>query len=380
VLLKPANEAVAPQEGLTNDEGVAVFTGVIPGKYTAELTGPSMESTTEVQSASLAAPPAGGQIAAEIRLTHRPASMSGVVFRDDDLDRTVDGSEPAVAGARVRLRVLWAGAWTELGETVTDAGGRYSFPTLRLPEQEVWTELLVDPPMPNVIYLDPGTRVFSLRAGERKELNVRYMGPPESIAFAKRQPLGTLVTVEGAAIVRRGYFGGGDLYIQDETGGIRISIPWQKGETYPGFILGSNLRVTGPLTSVSGELFVPGAIWQSASRYHSMQPRLVTGAQVAARTHEGELALVRGVRVTSIGESWSGSTTDNYDVSVVAPDGTAFVVRMKFGYDPLGGYGMPRQRWVVGRTYDLTGVLTSIDGVPYFRPRGYSDMPDTAPL
>jgi hypothetical protein len=76
-----------------------------------------------------------------------------------------------------------------------------------------------------------------------------------SIAAARRLPLGSVVTVEGAVTVPPGAFKSGTsdegFAIQDRTGGIYVSVP-----THPGLRLRQQIRATGRLADNLGLLIL----------------------------------------------------------------------------------------------------------------------------
>jgi DNA/RNA endonuclease YhcR with UshA esterase domain len=178
------------------------------------------------------------------------------------------------------------------------------------------------------------------------------------IATARTQAVGTLVTVLGDITAPPGVFNGAnpgvnsEVWVQDSTGGIAVfSILTADSVTYR---LGDRIEVTGTLGLFSGQLQIaspptprPTVIKKFGNTI--IAPKVITGAEVNARTDEGKLIRVTGLVVTAVG----GGTSNAFNVTTTAPDGQTVVVR-------INGLatGLTRANFVVGNTYDVTGILT----------------------
>jgi DNA/RNA endonuclease YhcR with UshA esterase domain len=194
-----------------------------------------------------------------------------------------------------------------------------------------------------------------------------------SIAAAKQETAGDTVVVEGVVTAPIGIFGAAsgtstNAYISDGTAGIQIfGVP-----SNVTLDVGDIVRVRGVLGAFSGE--------QQIARFSSTEllqitelgtgaapaPVRVTGAQVAARTFEGQLVRLDSVVVLSVG-TVSGS--GGYNVTVRAADGTEVVVR-----NDRAAVGVPVATWSVGAVYDVIGVLSAFNSAPQLKVRGPSDV------
>jgi DNA/RNA endonuclease YhcR with UshA esterase domain len=189
---------------------------------------------------------------------------------------------------------------------------------------------------------------------------VRTSAP--TVADARAQSLGTTVTVIGVVTVAQGTFGTSNIYLQDRTGGIQVfGLP-----TDAAVALADSVQVTGTLGQFRGELQITGPQLTRLGTGTVPAPREVTGAELAARTFEGEMARINGVVITSVGAQ--SSPTSSYNVTATAPDGTAFVIRGE------GRTNLERDAFTVGATYDVIGVLGSFDGAAQIKPRGTTDL------
>ena len=178
------------------------------------------------------------------------------------------------------------------------------------------------------------------------------------IATARTMAVGTLVTVLGNITAPPGVFNGAnpgansEVWVQDSTGGIAVfSILTADSATYR---LGDRIEVTGTLGLFSGQLQIaspptprPTVIKKFGNAI--ITPKVNTGAEVNARTDEGKLIRITGLVVTAVG----GGTSNAFNVTATAPDGQTVVVR-------INGLatGLTRANFVVGNSYDVTGILT----------------------
>jgi DNA/RNA endonuclease YhcR with UshA esterase domain len=194
------------------------------------------------------------------------------------------------------------------------------------------------------------------------------------IATARTQAVGTLVTVLGNITAPPGVFNGAspgansEVWVQDSTGGIAVfAVLTADSATYR---LGDRIEVTGTLGLFSGQLQIasppaprPTVIKKFGNTI--VAPKLITGAEVNARTDEGKLIRIAGLVVTAVG----GGTSNAFNVTTTAPDGQTVVVRVN-GL----ATGLTRANFVVGNTYDVTGVLTQFNGAAQIKPRFRTDV------
>ncbi|HSJ08585.1 MAG TPA: SdrD B-like domain-containing protein [Longimicrobiales bacterium] len=187
----------------------------------------------------------------------------------------------------------------------------------------------------------------------------------EARAFALNSP----VTVEGVVIVAQGTFNAANVYIQDPTGGLQVfNVP-----TDMDLEVGELVRVSGLLGQFNQE--------RQIVRFSSSEPPVITrlgfaavpapivlsGAAVLGNAHEGELAMATGLEVKTVGTQFP-TGTGSYNVTVTAPDGTTFTIRID-----NRAVGITPDFWVVGGIYDVTGVLGSFNGGGQLKPRSPAD-------
>jgi DNA/RNA endonuclease YhcR with UshA esterase domain/uncharacterized protein (DUF2141 family) len=193
------------------------------------------------------------------------------------------------------------------------------------------------------------------------------------IGTARTQAVGTLVTVLGNITAPPGVFTSGtggvnsEVWVQDSTGGIAVfSVLTADSATYK---LGDRIEVTGTLGLFNGQLQIasppsprPTVIKKFGNTI--IAPKVITGAEVNARTDEGELVRVLALTVTSL-----GTGTSAFNVNTTAPDGQVVVIRIAGA-----ATGLARTNFVVGSTYDVTGILTQFNGTAQIKPRFRTDV------
>ena len=197
--------------------------------------------------------------------------------------------------------------------------------------------------------------------------DVRDNTPP-TIAQVKAETLGTEVTATGVVTAAPGTFSSVYFYIQDRTGGLLV-YRFHRPVTVQ---LGDSVRVSGALRRPFGEFQV-----DTVTRSDSVDvtvigpgtvpaPRVVTGAELLARTYESELARINDVVVTAVGSQ--SSTGSGFNVTARAPDGTVFTIRAD------GPTNVERPVFTVGATYDIVGILTVFSNVAQIKPRSTADV------
>lgn len=201
-----------------------------------------------------------------------------------------------------------------------------------------------------------------------KPRDVSDVASPITIADAKTMP-GSVVTIEGVVTVEPGTFRtqGDNLYMQDATSGIQVfNVP-----SGLGIVLGDSIQVTGVMSDFGGE--------QQVVRFSASSPpvivvlgtgtlpapRVVTAAEIVARTFEGELVTISNALLPAVPTDSVGAYNMTFDVG-----GTAFNARIETGVAP----SVPWNSWTAGNTYTLTGVLGSFFGSAQIKPRGAGDV------
>jgi DNA/RNA endonuclease YhcR with UshA esterase domain len=191
--------------------------------------------------------------------------------------------------------------------------------------------------------------------------------PVQTIASVKTQPIGTRVTVAGVATVGASAtapFGARTFYIQDATSGAMIFFSPSASAVVVN--AGDSVRVSGVVNAFSGEFEVDTAQVTTLRTGATIPaPRVVTGAQIAARTFEGELVRTNDVEIVTV-PTGTGTT---FTVVARAADGTEFQVRIA-----NANTGITRSNFTVGARYDLIGILGSFNGTAQLKPRTTADI------
>lgn len=358
---------------VTNANGHAFFEDLPPGSYRVELAdGPAGAALVTNPSPSAVIPVQGDTTAVEFRFVYFPGTVNGVIYRDDDADGQLDPSDTRGAGLWVWLRSDANGAMGARIDSVrTDAAGVYAFD--RLAPGAYWLEF----EQPTTIsYGASGTtrRVVVAPQATLSE-NATYTGSLLlTIDEARDRNVGSLVTVRGNVTVPSGVFTSGtggvnsEIWIQDATGGIAVFFqPLPAGTTYS---LGQQLEVTGTLGDFSGQKQITSPTVTVLSGTQTVNPVGVTGAQVAARTHEGKLVTASSLTVVSVG----GGTSPAFNVVTTDAAGATVTIRVSGA-----NTGLTRSSFVVGQTYTITGVQSVfISGTgtvtPQIKPRFSTDV------
>jgi hypothetical protein len=187
---------------------------------------------------------------------------------------------------------------------------------------------------------------------------------PIDIGAARSQPLGTVVTVEGSVTVPSGLLSsGGSLdqgfAIQDETGGIYVSIPTNLGLT-----LRQRVLVTGQLADSNGFLIlVPASTGdvEVHGRGHRVKPLWLRTGSVGP-ANQGLLVRVVGVITQPV------APDPPFGSQVVVDDGSGSVrifVNTSTGIDVSG--------LAPGQSLSVTGLSDEFN-TPEVDPRFQSDL------
>lgn len=367
------NTAGTSADGTTNAEGLAQFT-VPPDAYTATMTGPAPSGSVlaTATAVSITAPYEGGSVGAEFRFAYLPGTLEGVVFRDEDADGQYD---PAVDTPGAGMAVWLFGGDAVSADTLdgqpTGADGTFEFTTLRPGTYTV----SISSPFPTIQIVGDTIRTQQVQAAASTDLSVQFVGQAVmTIAAAKATP-GQVVSVEGVVTVAQGTYRlqGDNMYIQDATSGIQVF----NVDPALALSLGDSVRVTGLMGAFGGEQQIvrPDAstplVVVTLGTGTVPAPRILTTAQIIARTFEGELASVAAVKLTAAPTGTAGA----YNLRFAGGVSDTITVRIEAGVEP----SVPRGSWTVDATYTLTGTLGSFNGVAQLKPRGSGDVVLGAP-
>jgi hypothetical protein len=344
-------------EAETDAEGQARFTGVAPGSYTASLQGTVPQGAELAGTATpvVVAPFSGGQVSAQFRYVFYPGTIQGRLLRSGD----------SVPAPQVLVR-LYAGAQatgTPVDSARTSVQGEFGFSMVR---PGAYTLEIV--PLPGITIEGGNTRQLQVGSGQQMAVSVGFTGTLRIDIAALRpraaQGDSSTVIVEGVATVGSAPFNG-TIYVQDATGGVMAFLA--AGATVN---QGERVRVSGPLGHFGNELQIgrtnPRASVAVLGAGIMPAPRVVTGAQMLARTYEGELATARMLTVTAVG---GNANSTAYSVTAEAEDGSVVTVRVQHA-----NVAIPQPFWAVGSTYDVTGLLGSFNGAVQLKPRSPADV------
>ncbi|MBI4410112.1 MAG: hypothetical protein HY561_10420, partial [Gemmatimonadetes bacterium] len=176
-------------------------------------------------------------------------------------------------------------------------------------------------------------------------------------------PIGTKVAAEGVVTVGTGPFGTRVFYVQDASSGIMAF--FNPSGTAVTVNLGASIRVVGTVNQFGGELEIDSVAVSVLGTGTVPTPRALSGAQINARTFEGELARVSDAEIISV----PGGTGASFNVAARDLAGTDFTIRVAGA-----GTGLTRSSFVVGRRYNATGILGSFSGVAQLKPRATTDL------
>lgn len=361
----------------TDANGTATFPELPPGTYTLAIGGTGVPAGTVLISnpAPTAVVSFQGQVQpVDFRFSFYPGRLSGRLYRDDDGDGTFDATDTPGAGLYVVIKRDSAGVMGGTVDSVT-AGedGTYTFE--RLAPGSYF--LVFEQPAGIDFGAAGATRRVTVAAGvPTSEMAVFTGSLVVPIRQARLRPEGANVEVEGVVTVAAGTFVSGtggvnsEIWVQDSSGGIAVfPVPSNSG-----IGIGTVVRVRGPRDDFNAqEQIGTSAAPPTVTVLDTVAPpapRVVTGAQVRARTYEGELVTLSGWTVTSV-PSGTGSA---YTVTGVTATGDTVNVRVSTGT------GVTRTAFVVGNRYTITGILSEFNGTAQIKVRNVADVAGPTPI
>lgn len=185
-------------------------------------------------------------------------------------------------------------------------------------------------------------------------------GIPElvSIAEARTQPEGTVVTVEGVVTTEPGAFGGQGFYLQDDSGGIYVF------QTLSGFRQGDKIKITAPLVlyNTELELTTPVSIEKTGT---APLPEAVPVERIDA-ANQGQLVQLKGVEIRNIVPA---SPSGSFEFDAVK-GGVSNHVRV----DVRTGLNLNSFPYAEGQVVDIQGVSAIFRDLYQLKPRGLSDF------
>lgn len=358
-----SNEENEDFTGTTGADGMVVFSGVPAGTYTLTHTAtpPTGAALTSATEQTVVAPFSGDSVSTDVIYMFSPSSVSGTIFRDENGNGTFEAdTDETLAGFEV---LLFEGSDTTVADTVaadtTGAEGMYSLEGIARGDYT----LLVHPPQGTELPGGP-TYPLTLAADENAVLNIEFTGGEAAmtIAEARDQPLDAVVTVEGVVTAGTDVFSSTSAYIQDPTAGIVVDFFGDDDGT-TALTLGDSVRVTGPLAVFNDELRIGSQLEVEILGAGAVpDPRVVTGQDVIDGLFQGELVEVMSVTVDSIPdpgfntEVWVSEGDDDF---VIFVDGTT---------------GLSADYFVIGSTYNITGIMSRFRETFQIKPRSSADI------
>jgi DNA/RNA endonuclease YhcR with UshA esterase domain len=355
----------ATVEATTGSDGVAAFTGMPAGAYTATLdeadlpaglvdvsvVDPGLEQT-------IVAPfeGAAGGVDAAFAFRYLPATIQGTVYQDvdrsGDFDPAID--DVTAAGVTVYLYRAASVTGTPTDSATTGADGTFSFQVY----PDTYTLDVVTDDLTEIVTAEPIT--VTVGADETVDNTVVVRSAVQDIVDAESRADDTVVLVDGVVTVDRGTISGSYFWIQDATGGVKVYV----GSGWTGsYTRGDQLRVQGPIVTNFGEKSIEATSIEVLGTAPVPDPILLDGTEFLSGVHQGELVTVDSLFVDSVG------TGGSYNVYVTDP-GTSdeFVIRVD------SDTGIAADAFTAGQSYTVTGVSSPFSGQEQIYPRSEADI------
>jgi hypothetical protein len=365
VTLEPTSGGAALQ-ATTNEHGVALFAGVMPGTYRVATAGTLPEGAVLATASSpiIVAPYQGAQLAAEFRYVFNPGEIVGRVFRDTNENGVFDpGTDTPAPGIPIDLFAGAAATGEPVATVTTDQAGAFRFGVLRPGTYTYRVRAL-----PTMTITGGATQTVTVAPAAALEVPVRFTGSLIVPIAQARASAGSVVAVEGVVTAGVGIFStnanSNQFNVQDATGGVLVlQVPLSSG-----IQTGDSVRVVGTAQVSGGELVLTQTptVTVLASNRPLPQPAIISAQEAAASTAadplQGSLVTVPNVRVDSVGAGNFG-----YNVFVTGTSGGSFIVRVSTQSIATQAF------WEVGRSYNITGTLASFNA-PQVKVRSIDDI------
>ena len=284
-------------------------------------------------------------------------NLRGTLFYDVDRDGEFDPFAGDFALAGTNVLVYERGTDQTITQATTDAQGRFEFDELPVGTHDLFFAVTDDE---GIVCQNP--LEVSIRISETTNVSAASQESClVTIAEAREQPADEPVTVRGVVTVATGNISGSYFWIQDETGGIKIfGMPFAAQE-------GQLVEVQGLIEIFGGEIEISrGSVTLLADNQPLPDPIEITGAELVSHEFQGSLVVVRDLQVVSVG---SGAS---YNVTVRAPDGSQFIVRVDEDADIS-------RTFAVGDVLDVTGVVGPFGGSEQLYIRSDADVVAATP-
>jgi hypothetical protein len=332
----------------TGADGVATFADVPPGAYQATLSGTVPEGAvlSSAVTVTVTAPFQGAELDAEFRFAFQPGTISGVLFRDDDMSGDFD---PAFDTPAAGVPVALVSGSDTLQTTATDGEGGFVFTGVRPGDYTV-----VVTPFETIEIVGGNEIPVTVGASGTVTALVQFTGNLVIPVADARDAQGSIVTVEAVVTFAPSY-STSTAFFQDGTGGMSVfdfDLSTLAGRD---LMIGDSIRITGLSTSFRSEVQLNdiGAL-EILATVAEPDARSVAAADINAATFAGELVTIDGT-VLSV------DTLSFGNQYVLLEDAAADTFAV-FGDSRTG---VTTASWEAGQTYAVTGVLGTDDRDPF---------------
>lgn len=180
-----------------------------------------------------------------------------------------------------------------------------------------------------------------------------------SIAAARTQNEGQVVTLEGVITTAPGAFGGQAFYLQDDTAGIYVF------QSESGFQQGDKIRVTAPLALYNTELELTTPIAIEKVGTAELPSPIVS--DTVTNDNQGQLIQLKNVTVSNV---VAATPVGTFEFDATSQNGVTTHIRV----DGRTGLTQDRFAFAEGDKIDVTGVAAIFRGAFQLKPRGVADV------
>lgn len=328
----------------TGADGLATFGELPPGSYQATLSGtiPPGAVLASATTLTVAAPFQGDELDAEFRFAFLPGTVSGVVFRDDDMSGDFD---PAFDTPAAGIPAALVSGTDTLQTTDTDVDGVFTFTGVRPGDYNV-----VLTPFETIDIVGGNVIPVTVEAGGTFQVFVQFTGDLVIPVADARDAQGSTVTVEGVVTFAPG-FDDRQIFFQDGTGGMSVFDSDLATNAGRALAVGDSIRITGTSTSFRSEVQIsPVTAIEILATVDEPEPRPVSAADINAGTFAGQFVVIDGTVIDIQIDGFGNQRVELEDAA-----GETFAVSSD------ERLGVVETDWELGGTYVLTGVLGTDD-------------------
>lgn len=303
-------------------------------------------------------------------------TVEGLLFYDANRDGLFDPSAGDQALSDVGVILMSRGTQDVLpnGTGTTGADGRFALTGVPLGTHDLFIDETTLPefatvcqnPLPVSVYAD---EAHFEDVDARRSCLV-------TIAEAQDAGLGEFVTVAGIVVAAPNTIRSGTLYIEDETGGIRV---YDSGFNTMGIEVGDRLEISGTVGEYGADLELAGVTVNAFEEdVADPQPTLVTTGEVTTAGTDptapmlGTLVRVEAAEMVTA----FGANGMHYRNTLIDDGSGTTIVRIESGL----AAGSPEIEALMseGTCYDITGIAGSYGGEGQIFPRTAADIEEVA--